>query len=71
MALAGAGMGFVLGIISFFGLVIPYVWCLVQYEQRYPETPMIALWEYMALPVMLATLILSAFLPWFAVGLLL
>src|SRR5262245_18573013 len=74
LAVAGAGIGFVLGIASFLALVVPYVWWLVQYEKRHPALSMSApprLWACLALPVMAATLIVAALLPWFAVGLLL
>jgi hypothetical protein len=71
---AGGGLGFVLGIVSFFALVFPYVGWLVQYEKRHPTAAMNGpprLWAYLFLPLMFATVILAALVPWFAIGLLL
>lgn len=67
LGVGGAAIGFVLGILSFLALVIPYVWCLVQLERRHR---LWVLWGNLALPMQASALFLAALLAWFVVGLL-
>jgi hypothetical protein len=62
LAVAGALIGMVLGIASFWGPMIPYVGYLILHEKWHLPKPMPQpprIWVYLFLPLMLATLVLN------------
>jgi hypothetical protein len=72
LASVGACVGLVLGIASYFGVVIPYVGWLIWHDKTYHPTPRDnppRLWALFFLPAMFATLVLAALLPWIVIGL--
>jgi hypothetical protein len=65
LSVVGAVLGFIIGIGSFFALVIPYVLSMIQMENR-PRV--LKLWQYLFLPLMASTLIMAVLISWYTIG---
>jgi hypothetical protein len=70
LGIGGAVAGLDLGVVSFFALAFPYVWCFTRVEMPGRLFSMSRLGKWLFLPVMAVILLAAALGSWFAVGLL-